>query len=577
MQKGQRRTKNEQGYGLQHRRTRATWAPIVASGTVDCARCGERIAPGDDWHLDHNDDRDDYLGPSHRRCNLFAGAVKAADVVRISEVEPAGFAVADSVWDVPWLDRLRDLPAEATWPRLMTAPHPAAVASIGEEIIAAAYRRSGKAFRWWQQLVTVRLFEVDADDRLVWSTLLLTLARQLGKSWWLRELLLWRLGQAERFGEPQVILHTGKDLPVCRDVQRPVRVWARDQPGYKVYEANGRESIELDDGSRWVIKARTAVYGLSAAAAAVDEGWKVPAMAVDDGIVPTMVEREQPQLLLISTAHRAATSLMMNRRRQLLDLLATPGAELLIEWSAPRSVDLADREGWRLASPHWTAQREKTIAGALARARGGGVLDMDEPDPIEAFRAQWLNQWPLALHRATPAEPLIIRERWDDLAGVGKPDGPVWVGLEDHFGLGAAVGCACRLADGRWEVDGWPRGDWDSAVADVQALAEGRDVRRVMVGASLLDRLPADLRGIAEPRHGLHVRLGLVLLRDLAATGQLAHDVVTAELDDAISRATVRETPSGLLLLPSGVPYLIRAVVWALLAAHRPAPEPAIY
>jgi len=39
-----------------------------------------------------------------------------------------------------------------------------------------------------------------------------TMARQLGKSWLLRELLLWRIHQGDRFGEPQDVLHTGKDL-----------------------------------------------------------------------------------------------------------------------------------------------------------------------------------------------------------------------------------------------------------------------------------------------------------------------------------------------------------------------------
>jgi hypothetical protein len=204
-------------------------------------------------------------------------------------------------------------------------------------------------------------------------------------------------------------------------------------------------------------------------------------------------------------------------------------------------------------------------------------LEVDEPDPIEAFRAQWLNQWPLVLQRAAPAEQLVTREQWDRLISLDEPDGPVYVGLEDYYGQGAAVGCACRLADGRWEVDGWPRGDWDSAIADVHALARGRDVRRVLVGASLLDRLPPDLRAIAEPRHGAHTRLGLVLLRDLAATGQIAHDTVTADLDEAVGKATVRESPAGLVLMPVGQPHLVKAVVWALLAAHRPPPEPAIH
>ena len=37
--------------------------------------------------------------------------------------------------------------------------------------------------------------------------------------------------------------------------------------------------------------------------------------SIEEGLTPTMVEREQPQLLLVSTAHRLATALMLGRRQ----------------------------------------------------------------------------------------------------------------------------------------------------------------------------------------------------------------------------------------------------------------------
>jgi len=61
-----------QGYGTAHRKERARWVPKVASGKATCARCGERISPLEDWHLDHTDDRTGYLGPSHAACNTSA-------------------------------------------------------------------------------------------------------------------------------------------------------------------------------------------------------------------------------------------------------------------------------------------------------------------------------------------------------------------------------------------------------------------------------------------------------------------------------------------------------------------------
>lgn len=65
-----RGTRQERGYGAAHDALRRRWAPKVALGRVDCSRCGERIRPGEPWHLDHDStDRSRYLGPSHESCN----------------------------------------------------------------------------------------------------------------------------------------------------------------------------------------------------------------------------------------------------------------------------------------------------------------------------------------------------------------------------------------------------------------------------------------------------------------------------------------------------------------------------
>jgi hypothetical protein len=53
-----------------------------------------------------------------------------------------------------------------------------------------------------------------------------------------------------------------------------------------------------------MLRAKEAVYGYSVSLGAVDEAWKVRGSSVDEGLTPTMAEREQPQLLLVSTAHR---------------------------------------------------------------------------------------------------------------------------------------------------------------------------------------------------------------------------------------------------------------------------------
>ena len=463
----------------------------------------------------------------------------------------------------------------------MTVPHPDAAGSLGPDFIAWAQDRTGAELRWWQQLVATRLLEVDQAGRLVWESAIVTTARQVGKSWLLRELCMWRIHQAGRFGEPQDVLHTGKDVAVCKEVQRPARLWAKGRPAeYKVREVNGQEEIEhLETGSRWMLRAKEAVYGYSVSFGAVDEAWRVKASSVDEGLTPTMAEREQPQLAILSTAHRRATGLILDRRAGALEQLETGAGDLLIEWSAPRDAEPGDETAWRAASPHWAPRRRRLIAGAYQRMQAGeAVIDADEADPVESFRAQWLNQWPaVRLEAGGTAEPLLPAGVWAGLTvtAPGDDGGPVWVALEDDYGLGAAVAAVRQVGD-QLEVDGWLRADWDSAVADAVALRAGRPVRRILVGASLFDRLPADLRKIADARAATATRTGLALFRDLALNGQLIHDAVTGELDETIALAQVRENANGLVLVSRGPTHLVKAMVWAVQAAHAPARLPAI-
>jgi hypothetical protein len=570
-------------YGYRHRQIRAYFAEQVEQGGVRCARCGGYIRPSDQWDLGHVDgDRSRYAGPEHRSCNRSTAGRGLWQPVEVEATpERAGVPADDERFDVAWLQPLRRIPRDAVWPRLMTVPHPRAVDSRGAEFVSWAQRRTGQRLRWWQRLVATRLLEIDDQGALVWEALILSMARQLGKSWLLRELILWRIHQGESFGEPQDVMHTGKDVAICKEVQRPARIWAKGQPtDYKVREVNGQEEIEyLRDGSRWMLRAKEAVYGYSGSLGAVDEAWKVRASSVDEGLTPTMVERTQPQLLLVSTAHRLATTLMLERRIGALAELESGAGDLLIEWSAPADAALDDVRVWRLASPHWTPQRERLIGKKLESLQLGELEDPDEPDPEQSFRAQWLNQWPRNL--TTPKgsfEPLLPAGLWAELAETEVvSDDPLFVAVEDDYGRGAAVAACARLADGRIEVDGWLCPDWNSAIADVQRLGEHHRIRQLRVGASLLDRIPPGNSPVAQPGGMAETRIGLAIFRDLAAGRQLVHDEQTFALDDAITITQVRESASGLHLNGSSSTHLVKAAVWAVALAHKPTPMPQVF
>lgn len=76
----ERGRRQARGYDAAHERLRRHWAPMVAMGAVQCARCSRPILPGQPWALDHTDDRSGYLGPSHERCNNAAGGRAAHSV-----------------------------------------------------------------------------------------------------------------------------------------------------------------------------------------------------------------------------------------------------------------------------------------------------------------------------------------------------------------------------------------------------------------------------------------------------------------------------------------------------------------
>jgi hypothetical protein len=498
-------------------------------------------------------------------------------------VEPEGFPVDHAVWNVPWLDSLRDVPPDATWPRFMTVPHPRAVGSLGPVVEAWCRARRGKGWRWWQRLVAYRLLEIDAAGRLVWETMILTLARQLGKTWWLHDICNWRFESAVHFGEPQVVLSTGKDVEVVFEMRRPARVAAKvcGWP-YKPREVNGQAGIDkLDDESRWLVRSQQGVYGNSCSMATVDEGWKVPASTVEDGVVPTMVERDQSQLLLISTAHRRATALMIGRRATALEQLGSPedDSALLIEWSAPRGAELDDHDGWRQASPFWTPKRERWIAQRLAAARSGESTDADEPDPIESFRSQWLNQWPAKRLALVKGDPIIEPGEWEAAFTDANTVGPLVIGIEDHHGHGAAVAFVGTLPDGRWVIGGELYASRAEAYAIAAHAATDRPGSLLVVGASLasdvelllMPGLPAARKsGIAE------TAASLSNLRDLIATGRALQDG-SPELTSQLHQARATTGQAGLALIPRTRSDLLRAAVWALrVASTTPALEPAI-
>jgi hypothetical protein len=498
------------------------------------------------------------------------GTLPKVVATKIEEPDPVPF----EAFDVPWLTDLLEVPDNATWPRLMTAPHPLAVGSYGDMVDAWSLKERGRDLRWWRRLSSRRLLEHDAEGMLLWGVAVLTVARQVGKTTWLGDTCGWRLHSGAFFDAEQVVLSTGKDVAVVKEMQRPHRLKAKhDKNRYHTRETNGQEEIELlGDGSRWMVRAKDSVYGITASMATVDEAWKVMASVVDDGIEPTTVEALDAQILLVSTAHRRATALMVGRRARALDHLRDGDGPLLLEWSAPPNSELDDRQAWRQASPHWSPKRERLIAARLEGALAGESDDVDEPDPISSFRTQWLNQWPPKRLAVLKGEPLVEFEEWEALRGDVIDAEKIIVAVEDHAGLGAGITAVCIQADGKIGLDAWTCATWAGALTDLRQIYKTHETVKLFAGASILVRLPPGMR--ATPGTSTLTRATLPLMRELIHGGEIVHD--SAELDEQIETVRVSEAIGGLTAITGVRSDLIRAASWALSAAYRPKRTPKI-
>ena len=498
------------------------------------------------------------------------------------EVPPELAWDADRVRAYPWLVEFADVPDNAAPPLAMTYPPEDAICSYGwsgcthlpdgaEPVVPWAEREHSYTLRWWQRFAIVRQHEHRADGTLVWREVVESASRRSGKSHRMRAVATWRLAHAAVIGEAQSVVHCGNDLAVCRDVQKKAWRWAVGRWGAKaVKEGNGKEIIENPhDGSSWVVKAQGAAYGLDAGLAMADECWDVKPDTISEGLEPMLLERLWAQLHLTSTAHRRARSTMKTRIAQAFALVGD--RVLLLLWGARPQDDPGARATWKAASPHWSEDRERMLAAKYDAALAGEVdPEADDPDPMEGFRAQYLNVWPPLNVKPVRGEPVVDRVAWGELTATGRPDrAPDAAAIESSFTGGVFVALAWRLPDGAALVSADELEDL--TLAGLFVVRSGF-AGECVVGASLVaDPAVAGLR--TTPGKG--TALGAVLdLARLLAEGQFAHDGSDPLTSQVLAVRTVPGAGSTRLASHGDV-SAIKAATWAAAAARaKPARRP---
>jgi hypothetical protein len=450
----------------------------------------------------------------------------------------------------------------------MTGPHPDATGSYGPEFCRwvdenpALHPRKTEGLRWFQRVIAYRVLEHDKDGLLVWRNVLITLARQLGKSWLLRALIVWRIQHPELFDdEDQTVVYMAHRMGTANEVWRPAARWATSQD-WHVRWANGEQLIETHDGGRWMIKAATDGVGVGFALSVIvaDEGWMIPRSVVE-AADPALSESVSPMLLLVSTAGDSASDLFGTYRNNALAELLLPGNTLIIEWSTPKEMDHEDPVGWRMASPHWSPRRESEILDKISKL-----------EKLE-FAQNYLNQWVDVAHGRPkePGLPVFSEGEWAELNDY-KPGIPTTVGVESWFGEGLAVCFAEATGEDHVGVSVQLVGSTAEAAALLSKLSPAPTT--ILAGKSLVAE-PAFAEFVLTPM-GSTSKTAVSELRRLVDEDVVRHDSSPGLTAQVLS---VRTLPGadGPRVRSVGRMDAVKATVWAVERARQVIDAPMIW
>lgn len=453
-------------------------------------------------------------------------------------------------------------------PRLETRSPVGVLGSYGRQ--AATWLRLvyGMDLRHWQRYALDRALEYDADKRLVWSTVIITVGRQSGKSWLSRAVCLWRMHHPHLFGEPQTILHVANKRSTAMEVLRPAGLWAQEKYGKSAVKwGNEKAGIELPSGDRWLIHAAndSAGVGYSCSMVFVDEAWKVKREVVDDALAPTMAERKDPQLWLVSTAGDSTSDLMQAYRQRALDRLESidPGSILILEWSAPAEADPDEETSWKWGSPEWSEQRAKFLSQQW--------VAIEE----SAWRREYLNQW------VYKSDHWLKDSDWTATldAGLALPTEAVWsIAVESDFdGMGHAVAIAAETSDGLVVCRATTHRTIKEVDEKIAEIRKAHPAIYVQVTPGYADRMKQRIDGLVGQREAV---TATQILQDIIKRQKFRHDG-SQILREHFSNTQISKRQGGwVMTAPMGVKgiYAARALMFAVAQATKaPAPIAMIY
>jgi hypothetical protein len=418
----------------------------------------------------------------------------------------------------------------------------------------------------WQLKVLGDQLSLFPDDhpeagRMMFSRSLVSVARQNGKSFALKVLVMWWLVRMPMLrGTPQTVLTTAHRLDLASELFNATAPILEEKFGAKLVKSYGRQGLEMPDGTRWLVRAATpsAGMGLSCDLVVIDELFDCSTLAVDDALIPTMRARRDPLLSCWSTAGTEESHVMKRMRERGMSEIAvgTKSKMYFCEFSPPSNIDPMTPEAWKYANP------------ALGTLLEMSTIEEESHSPNTAsFLRASCNLW-ITGHKSWLEIGLM--ENIADACNL-PPNGVLAIeaSQEDHrfVGVRAVTSGDQVLVTVEFIVDNL-RDLW----ASVDQCRKDNPKLTLAIGASLDLHLPSNIRGTAILVGTRELQRWTTLVRSMIQSGQVRHTGESIFIEQ-MNRAVLVRT-NGINAISSsrspGPIELVRAAVWAIAQEGKP-------
>jgi len=314
----------------------------------------------------------------------------------------------------------------------------------------------------WQKWLYVHALEKDLETGLAFrfQTIVLLIARQNGKTQWLKGLGLWKLYMD---GAEQVLI-SAQNLEMAETTLREVVEDIKNnlvlrREFHRFTQTNGKVKLLLNPAPdapagprrewRAAVSSRKGGRSLSADLAELDELREQQNWEAWNAIVPTTTARPRSLIVCASNAGDATSVVLRSLRDGTISRINTGDTAetmtFLAEWSAPDDVDHTDPQYWPIANPgmgYLPGFTEDSLRGRLEAMN----------DNVPGFKTEHLCQWVSAI------EPGVFpADAWTsttDPASRRSESSPVFASVDINFARSKAyIGVAARRDDGRMHFE----------------------------------------------------------------------------------------------------------------------------